>query len=57
MKSVSNFQFSIRQNYHFIFEKFAAGKGDLSAPYYRIIFELLDRLCQIIEKPGDYDAN
>ena len=27
-------------------------KGDLSAPYYRIIFELLDRLCQIIENPS-----
>jgi len=27
-------------------------KGDLWAPYYRIIFELLDRLCQIIENPS-----
>ena len=27
-------------------------RGDLCAPYYRIIFELLDRLCQIIENPS-----
>ena len=27
-------------------------KGDSWAPYYRIIFELLDRLCQIIENPS-----
>ena len=28
------------------------GKGDLWAPYYKIIFELLDRLCQIVENPS-----